>query len=95
MPKIQLAHDESIVVVKKVSALRVAKAHSLLNAARAEAEAWARQKERRVVWHFWDADYSRSYHGSNVGEVDLGDLNHEQPSLEDFVCAILPSTSHR
>jgi len=70
-----MGNDDQLVVVEKVRALRVARAHSLSNAARAEAEAWARNKERRevkqrVTWEWWRM--AQSNHKAEIGLVDLG-----------------------
>ena len=43
------------------------------------------RRTERVCWEYWRAGFERSYHGSNIGEVNLGDLD-SQPSLEDFIC---------
>jgi hypothetical protein len=31
--------------------------------------------ELKIVWELWKAGYERSYHGSNVGVINLGELS--------------------
>jgi hypothetical protein len=72
--------DQQIVRVEILSPIRVARAHSMLNAARAEAEAWAKNREQResgrerVVFEYWRAGFERSYDGEPA-IVDLGPID--------------------